>query len=198
MEIWKQIDGYNGKYMISNCGNVKRIYKSGKSRLLNPYIKKTSNNKRYVVHLAIDGKTKEVQIISLVASHFIGKKPDGYIPIHINGVQSDNFVNNIKYVTLKENGLLTGRNSRRRPVVKIDSNGEFVEFYSSARECARNNYMSYQTVIDRCNGKVKSVFAPDGFAYAWDDDDRSLANVIRNIELHNGYMPKAKNIEFDW
>lgn len=198
MEIWKQIDGYNGKYMISNCGNVKRIYKSGKSRLLNPYIKKTSNNKRYVVHLTLDGKTKEVQIISLVASHFIGKKPDGYIPIHINGVQSDNFVNNIKYVTLKENGLLTGRNSRRRPVVKIDSNGEFVEFYSSARECARNNYMSYQTVIDRCNGKVKSVFAPDGFAYALDDDDRSLANVIRNIELHNGYMPKAKNIEFDW
>lgn len=198
IEIWKDITGYKGKYMISNKGNVKRLYPSGKERVLTPYVKKTSNNKRYVVHLTINGKTKEATIISLVAEHFLGKKPKGYVPIHKNGMQSDNFVNNIMYVSLKENGLLTGRNSRRRPVVKIDSNGEFVEFYSSARDCAKANYMSYQTIIDRCNGKVKSVFAPDGFAYAWDDDERSVNRVIRSIELLNGYMPKAPDIDYEW
>lgn len=44
-----------------------------------------------------------------------------------------------------------------------------MEVYSSAREAARRNFMSYQTVIDLCNGKVKRGKAPDGFVYEWDD-----------------------------
>ena len=58
--------------------------------------------------------------------------------------------------------------------------------------------MSYQAVIDRCNGKVKSAFAPDGFAYAWEDDEKSIARIIRMIELENPYTPKASDVEFEW
>lgn len=43
--------------------------------------------------------------------------------------------------------------------------------------------MSYQTIIDRCNGRCRSAFAPDGFAYAWDDDKRSMDRAIKKIRM---------------
>ena len=39
----------------------------------------------------------------------------------------------------------------------------------SAREAAKANHMSYQTVLDRCNGKVKNPYALDGFTYRFED-----------------------------
>lgn len=42
--------------------------------------------------------------------------------------------------------------------------------------------MSYQTIIDRCNGGCKSAFAPDGFAYAWEDSRVSMRNALKKIE----------------
>jgi len=107
-------------------------------------------------------------------------------------------VNNIKYIRRKELGRLTGAKSKRQPVAKIDSNGEIVEVYSSAQECARQNYMSYQTVMDRCNGKCKSAFAPDGYAYAWEDKEVSMRKAVRKIEQEKGDMPKAPEVSFDW
>ncbi len=58
--------------------------------------------------------------------------------------------------------------------------------------------MSYQTIIDRCNGKCKSAYAPDGYAYAWDDKEVSMRNAIRKIERENGYMPKSRNVDFEF
>ena len=53
------------------------------------------------------------------------------------------------------------------------------------REAARENFMSYQTVMDRCNGKVKGPFAPDGYAYAWEDCKVSMKNAIKKIQGGN-------------
>ena len=157
-----------------------------------------SGSQRLVVKLTRDGKAKEEIVISVMARTFLGPRPEGHVPYHKNGIQSDNYINNIAYISKKDLGKLTGKNSRRKPVAKINKNGEIIEFYSSAREAARKNYMSYQTVIDRCNGKCKSAFAPDGYAYAWEDERVSMRNAIAKIEKENGYMPKAKNIEFEW
>lgn len=75
-----------------------------------------------------------------------------------------------------------GARSRRKAVVKIDNYGEIVEVYSSARMAAKANYMSHQTVTDRCNGKCRSIFAPDGYAYAWEDSGKSLERAIEKIK----------------
>lgn len=45
---------------------------------------------------------------------------------------------------------------------------------------------------------VKNIFAPDGYAYAWEDKEVSMRNAIRKIELSNGYMPKAVVTKFDF
>ena len=185
IETWKDVEGYDGKYQVDREGRIRRVYSSGKTRLLQPFCKKTSSNKRLVVNLTMDGKAKEVTLIQIVARTFLGEPPKGYIPYHKNGCQSDNYVNNIAYISRKERGRKTGPQSRKQSVAKINSNGEIVDFYSSARECARQNYISRQAITDRCNGKCKSAFAPDGYAYAWEDSEASMKRALNKIRKYN-------------
>lgn len=197
-ESWKDIPGYDGKYQADMEGNIRRVYQSGKTRLMTPYHKKMSGSKRLVVKMTRDKKAKEEILVQIMAKTFLGNPLPGHVPYHKNGCQEDNYIQNIAYISRRDLGKLTGRTAKRQPVAKIDVSGEIVEVYSSARECARKNYMSYKTVIDRCNGKCKSAYAPDGYAYAWDDKEVSMRNAIRKIERENGYMPKARNVDFEF
>jgi len=182
-ESWKNIPGYNGKYQVDREGNIRRVYKSGKTRALHPYSKKMSGSQRLVVHLTDDkGVTKEHVFMAVMAKTFLGPAPEGHVAYHKNGCQSDNYINNIAYIDKRELGKKTGPTSRRKSVAKIDAGGEVVEVYSSAREAARKNFMSYQTIIDRCNNNCKSVFAPDGFAYAWEDSEVSMRHVYEKLK----------------
>lgn len=197
-ESWKDIPGYDGKYQADMEGNIRRVYQSGKTRLMTPYHKKMSGSQRLVVKMTRDKKAKEEILVQIMAKTFLGNPLPGHVPYHKNGCQEDNYIQNIAYISRRDLGYLTGRNAKRQPVAKMDASGEIVEVYSSARECARKNYMSYQTIIDRCNGKCKSAYAPDGYAYAWDDKEVSMRNAIRKIERENGYMPKARNMDFEF
>ena len=197
-ESWRDIPGYDGKYQADMNGNVRRIYGSGKARTMKPYPKKMSGSPRLVVKLTKDGKAKEVILLQIMARTFLGVPPADHVPYHRNGCQSDNYIQNIAYISKKELGKRTGKNSRRQPVAKIDASGEIVEVYCSAREAARKNFMSRQTVTDRCNGKCKKAFAPDGYEYAWEDKEVSMRTAIRRIEQSNGYMPKAPEVAFEF
>lgn len=198
IETWKDIPGYDGKYQADTEGNVRRVYKGGKTRLMHPYHKKMSGSQRLVVKLTRNGRSKEEILLQIIARTFLGEPPKGCVPYHRNGCQSDNYVNNIAYINRQELGKKTGKRSRSMAVVKIDLNGEIADVYASAREAGRKNFMSYQTIIDRCNGKCKSAFAPDGYAYAWEDKEVSMRRAIRKIEQVSGYMPKAREVEFEW
>ena len=121
-------------------------------------------------------------VLQLVARTFLGPVPEGCVPFHKNGCQADNYVNNIAYVDKRELGKVTGGMARRRPVVKINNRGEITEAYSSAREAAKKNFMSHQTVIDRCNGRCKNIFAPDGHIYVWDDKESGLKKIMEKLE----------------
>ena len=188
VDLWKDIQGFNGKYQISYSGQVRRIYKNGKVKILAQFKKsgkaRSIYRDRLFVHLIGDnGKDCTTMVHQIVAKHFLGKPKHGQVPYHKNGCIMDNWASNIEYIDKKKLGQLTGASSRRQTVVKIDADGEIVDCYSSARETGRQNYMSYQTVIDRCNGKCKRAFAPDGFEYAWEEKQRSIDQAIRRIEL---------------
>lgn len=193
-EIWKNIPGYNGKYQANTEGQIRRVYPSGKTRLVKAFIKTIGKKHRLLVKLSIEGKRKERSVLQLMAKTFLGPATENYVAYHKNGCYRDNYIQNIAYMSNTELGRKNGGRSRRKPVAKINSMGEIVDVYSSAREAGRKNYMSYQTIIGRCNGKCKSAFAPDGYAYAWDDKEVSMRNALRKIELENGYMPKALKV----
>lgn len=188
VDVWKNITGFNGKYQVSYSGEVRRVYKSGKTKILAQFKKAGKARKIYrdrlFVHLTDDkGKDFAIMVHQIVARHFLGKPKSGQVPYHKNGCVMDNWASNLEYIDLNKLGEMTGASSRRQPVVKINLDGETVECYSSAREAGRNNFMSYQTIMDRCNGKCKKAFAPDGFEYAWEEKQKSIDQAIRRIEI---------------
>ena len=98
-EIWKDIEGFNGRYQISNTGKVKSIYKQ-KEKFLTP------QKDRYgylTIDLRKDGKSKRNKLHRLVAKAFI-PNPDSLPQVnHKNGNKEDNNADNLEWCTAKEN-----------------------------------------------------------------------------------------------
>lgn len=176
---WRDIPGYNGMYQISRWGEVRTWRWRGKQlmkepRLMHQYLSKGGKNSRSLFVKLTDstGKGRAITVLRLMVDTWLGGCPPGKVPYHKNGDLTDHCLHNIAFATRSELGKMTGAKSKRRPVAKIAPDGEIVEVYSSARAAAKANHMSYQTVLDRCNGKVQKPFALDGFNYLFDDDGR--------------------------
>lgn len=194
---WYDIPGYDGKYQINFYGNVRRSLKNGRYKQLNPYIKSSNGNR--VVKL----NCKEKVVMSLMRITFIGELPEGKVTYHKNGIKADDCLANIGISTKSEIGKMIGsRHMCEQAVVKISSDGEIVDFYRSIREAGRKNYMSYQTIAGRASGKVKSLYAPDGYVYVFESDS-AINKAIRRIEEDNNKkcgvtFVKAPEIVFDF
>lgn len=95
VEIWKNISE-NSNYQISNLGNVKRGY-----RTLKPIRHCRTGYAR--VNIRINGEPKALLIHRLVAKAFI-PNPNNYPEVnHKNGINTDNRVDNLEWVTRKQN-----------------------------------------------------------------------------------------------
>lgn len=96
-EVWKDVAGYNGFYLVSNLGRVKSLITN---RILKPQI----NQKRYVcVRLYNKEGYKHYNIHRVVASAFIPNPHNKPQVNHINGLRQDNRVVNLEWVTGQEN-----------------------------------------------------------------------------------------------
>lgn len=102
-ELWKDVVGYEGYYMISNYGNVKsklRHGNRGEEEWLN--IKPYTHPYGYeIVDLRKNGTRKTVKIHRLVAIAFLGES-DLQVN-HKNGIRNDNRLDNLEWVTPLEN-----------------------------------------------------------------------------------------------
>lgn len=196
-DVWRDIAGYGGKYQASITGQVRRVYRSGRTRTMTPYrrsensrARKICRNRLFVKLTDQQGRPKEVTVLKIMAETFLPPAPEGFVPYHKNGIVTDNWVSNIGFISRKELGKRTGHISKARGVIRIDETGEFLETWRSAREAAKHSFMSYQTIIDRCNGFYKKngrrhgfrrIQAPDGCVYAW-DDERSIRRALQRLK----------------
>lgn len=101
VEIWKDIEGYEGLYQISSFGSVKSFHKdkeNGKLKWLN-----THRKGYYFVSLSIHGKNTYPKIHRLVALTFINNPEDKEQVNHIDGDKLNNNVNNLEWMTNQEN-----------------------------------------------------------------------------------------------
>lgn len=100
-EEFRDIEGYEGLYQISNLGRVKS-FKGKKERVL----KSAVDSAGYLmVVLCNDSTRKTYRIHKLVAINFLNHKPDGYklVVDHIDNNKLNNNIDNLQLITPRKN-----------------------------------------------------------------------------------------------
>ena len=107
MEIWKDIPDYEGGYQISNLGNVKSFkWDKVNGKLMSMGV---SGGYYHRVYLAKGGKRFFKKVHKLMQTVFdLG---EGYID-HINGIKTDNRLDNLRVVTPRQNLQNTKRHRK--------------------------------------------------------------------------------------
>lgn len=106
LEIWKDVKEYEGLYQVSNLGRVRSFYgKNGKLTNTPKLLSGKVDKDGYVeVRLCKNGSVSYKRVHRLVADHFL----DGNTSIQVNhkdGVKSNNCVDNLEWVTPRENAI---------------------------------------------------------------------------------------------
>lgn len=122
MEIWKDVNNYEGHYQVSSLGRVKALYREfkGSDGKLKKYPERvlkidtsSSSDIRYArVTLCRSNKTYRVTVHRLVAENFI-PNPEG--KPHINHIDNDSLNNhliNLEWVTHSENMIHAQKQGR--------------------------------------------------------------------------------------
>ena len=178
MSDWRDIPNYDGVYQINREGQVRSWHSRRGERRKTPKILtqtpiKTSRGRRKgvpVVSLTDKiGRTRPWQVFRLMVMTWFNDYPEGVTPYHKNGDIADNFLSNIGFTTKSNLGKISGGKNVRKPVVKIDRHGEVIAFYKSATAAAKANFMSDSAVRQRCLGKIKKPFEPQGYSFRYDD-----------------------------
>lgn len=107
MEEWRDVEGYEGLYQVSNEGRVRSFRKRGTHEICeSPFVMKTpiSNPTGYAIcGLYKDGKRKNALVHRLVAGAFVLNPNNKPQVNHKNGIRSDNRACNLEWVTASEN-----------------------------------------------------------------------------------------------
>lgn len=163
-EIWKTIDDYPD-YMISSMGRVKSL-KNGKEIILK--MGKLSKG-YYGCNLSNNGNQKTYRIHRLVAQAFIPNPENKPHIDHINTDKTDNRVENLRWVTNKENcnNSLTLENRSKcrlgikhpnsKPIIQFTKNGKLIRKWDCSMDIERELGINHSLIPRCCKGKLQTT-----------------------------------------
>lgn len=137
-------------YYVSNTGKVR----DNKGNILGTY--PSSQGEYRKVTLVINRKSNPMQLSRVVAEAFI-PLPDGFTHVdqlqvdHINRQTLDNRVENLRWLTQKENI----QEANNIPVLQIDLDGNIVRRFSSVTEAAKHFNVTTANISASCTKRVK-------------------------------------------
>ena len=178
-EEWKDIDGFEGSYQVSNLGRVRslirrvdsRIGKDGRrrwriipGRILRQSKRPKENGYYLFVALSKNGKYRCLCVHRLVAKKFVPNPEEKSQVNHKDGNKSNNVATNLEWVTPLENtrhAIKTGLRKRTPPKkMVIRSDGTIFESVSSAARFMNGHPQN----ISKCaKHKVKTAYG-----YGWE------------------------------
>lgn len=193
-EIWKDVVGYEGYYMVSSHGRLVSLWRRVRyGSVLLPkqpkLISDTSTCDRYNnVVLKVNGTKKSVHVHRLVAEAFLSN-PLGYRCIdHIDGDKTNNHISNLRWCTdlinqnnpvtrAKQRATLRAKHSKFAPikVVGIKSNGEVV-IYDTICEASKDGHL--QSMISECCNGNRNIH--HGIRWMRYTDYENLINKSKN------------------
>lgn len=172
-KAWKEIKGYEGRYLISNSGDVISLnYKrTNKAKMLTWKI----NNKGYAwVELRKNGIKEQRLIHRLVAETFIDN-PKGYEIInHKDENPLNNDVDNLEWCNNSYNVRYSlnlhprkGKNMGTA-IVQFDREGNIIKEWKNARTIFLETGMSDWSILEVCRGNRHTAY---GYLWRYANED---------------------------
>ena len=186
-EIWKAIEGYEGRYQVSNLGRVKALPRTisghnqhGEWTRTEPeqiMTQKLQNTDRLQVSLRdAEGKRKTFYVHRLVAEAFVPNPDNKPTVNHINEDHHDNRAENLEWMTKAENNRY-GTHIQRcgealcMSVEMLTDEGQHVAYFDSMSEAAEKSGCPLSSIHRCCYGRQETT---NGYRFKFTTDFRKL------------------------
>lgn len=168
-EIWRDIEGYECLYQVSNLGRIKSL--KFWSNVHKKYYEKETILKNKInkhgyefVGLHKHNKTKNFSVHRLVAEAFIDN-PKMYKEVnHIDGNKLNNNVENLEFTTRSENMLhayklgLKKAKVISKPVIQYDFEKNKIKKWNNISEISKEMGFDYSSIYQCCNKKRNKAY----------------------------------------
>lgn len=167
VEEWRDIQGYEGYYQVSNFGRIKSLPRGNKTPRWRSQcaIRKQSIKNRYChINLSKDGKIQWRAVHRLVALAFlpnpnnlpqVNHKDENPSNNHVSNLEWCDAIYNMNYGTVRDRMSHTKITKEYRTKVLQIKDGQVVATYNSAHDAQRKTGIGMAAICKVCQGKPK-------------------------------------------